>query len=899
MKSYNFLIILLLLCCYFVRYNIADNHKAVNCGPSLKTSSSISQQASNNTNNCESITTNDVLSALHWIAHPPVATKRCDRLTTVQGISVCEDYLPKDLSQCNIFSAIASTWCDHYGSLAFEMYWAERGCKVTLFHFIVQFKGNVCNNDNFITSQSNITLIRKGVWEGRCYNCFYKYLTLARNTLKSNQMIDVLKLQDREGVNEDYDGVQYTMLADIFIFTPEIMNYVIQVSLKGALNTISLVDNVGREAEHAWNIWASRQLLMDYASISTRTERGRNLPIQYDYLFKRVGLDTTIGSYYHTLVRLSDSKEINKNKIEMNSWTPNELPKLKAKVPSYCKSPKDIEEKLMQEWIEKEIKVRCHPTRLAVPCERNKIYEGFVPCQQELMNLLAEDYASLKKWCDFNHPAASIKPLSNVDPLAAKYFQRDNTLEKDKPKCGVRLAFFFTVYTDHQYFRRLIKHLYSTDHFYLIHIDPAGSTVEYNQEMNLIAKEYNDLAISKAERPNIFIVKDVPIVYGASTATILLTKAMAWFLQSATGWDYFLPLTGSDYPLVPLERIEKIFVHQKPPMPFVMAWTPGTSTHLFRLEKTHPVFEEDKYLAKSFQAVTAERGKILGQVPMEYRSSNFGPPLFCNNKSTFYHLDNRRNKSATISDTQWLFPRDNYPGRGKAYADEDPTLAIPAPDNVFRVWKKSDPATTGAYDLKTVEYIINSEEGRKYFHFFKQMLLGSEEHYYVSLLYNWPRTRAFIQTLSAEIVWNTWELGLWEQSGGGFQTHTHFLTLNEWDILVGFSMRGMMFARKFSSKKTAALLDKIDEFILFNKSTNAGLYWPGYFYTDVTTPGKEWVAQYRLNATLKAKSGKASKAPPKIYHENTLENSNKAVKDISNPTEKKVQSRGRNSLQIL
>jgi hypothetical protein len=116
---------------------------------------------------------------------------------------------------------------------------------------------------------------------------------------------------------------------------------------------------------------------------------------------------------------------------------------------------------------------------------------------------------------------------------------------------------------------------------------------------------------------------------------------------------------------------------------------------------------------------------------------------------------------------------------------------------------------TGAYDRLSVDYIINSLEGRKYYHFFKHMLLGSEEHYYVSLLYNWPRTKAFVQTLSAQAVWNTWELGLWEQTEG-FQTHTHFLSMNEWDILAGFSKRGMMFARKFSTKKTAAVLDAID-----------------------------------------------------------------------------------------
>lgn len=79
---------------------------------------------------------------------------------------------------------------------------------------------------------------------------------------------------------------------------------------------------------------------------------------------------------------------------------------------------------------------------------------------------------------------------------------------------------------------------------------------------------------------------------------------------------------------------------------------------------------------------------------------------------------------------------------------------------------------------------------------------------------------------NAQSVWNTWELGLWEQSAG-FQTHTHFLTTKEWDIIKGFALRGMAFARKFSKKKTGELLDMIDKYIHNNASTDAGLYWPG------------------------------------------------------------------------
>lgn len=681
------------------------------------------------------------------------------------------------------------------------------------------------------------------MWGGKCFNCFYKAIT---GNLKTTKKIDVLKVQNRAGVKEDFEGVQYTVLADLFLHLPSITDKIQQITMTTAYTTDSLTDTVGREAEHAWNMYATQRLLSKYQAFDSVAVKGpkKLQPVQFDHLLGQARVDNDTCYYHHSFVKIPDTATLLTAEKSFEAWQPAPPARaLKAEVPGYCTVPSQEEDDTMQAWVNQEMKSRCHPTRLAVPCVRTRLYDAIIPCPQELMNNLAEDYANMKNWCKHFNDYAAIQPLTKVDPGASAAFQK----APYKRGVGIRLAFFFTVYADAAFVIRLFNHLYSRNHYYMLHIDPAGSSPEFERDLRQMASNYT----------NVFLAKDVPIVYGASTATILLTKAMAWFNKHATGWDYFVPLTGSDYPLLPLHRMEKIFLHQQPPMPFVMAWTPGTSTHLFRLGKTHEVFETDPYLAKSIKAVTDERGALLGAVPMEYRSTNFGPPLFCNDRSSFYHLDNRGNKSGLILDTQWLFPRDVFPGRGRAYAEENPIYAIPSADGVWRVWKKSDPATTGAYDKETVDYIVNSEEGRKYWHFFKHMLLGSEEHYYVSLLYNWPRTKAFIQTLSAEIVWNTWELGLWEQSSG-FQTHTHFLTLNEWDIIKGFSMRGMMFARKFSSKKTAAVLDRIDEHILHNDSTDAGLYWPGFFPTDITSPGKIWIAEHRRNASLKAQARKAA-----------------------------------------
>mmetsp|Transcript_26731 Transcript_26731/g.36821 ORF Transcript_26731/g.36821 Transcript_26731/m.36821 type:complete len:192 (-) Transcript_26731:20-595(-) len=51
--------------------------------------------------------------------------------------------------------------------------------------------------------------------------------------------------------------------------------------------------------------------------------------------------------------------------------------------------------------------------------------------------------------------------------------------------------------------------------------------------------------------------------------------------------------------------------------------------------------------------------------------------------------------------------------------------------------------------------------------------------------------------------------------------HRDLLTLTEWDILKGFSMRGMMLPRKFSTKKKFVFIDRINEAFLFNHSFEA------------------------------------------------------------------------------
>ena len=400
------------------------------------------------------------------------------------------------------------------------------------------------------------------MWGEKCFNCVYKMLRIEQLKQKHTK-IDVMKVQRRAGVAEDFDGVQFTVLSDLFLHAKDIFSNIQQVVFTVSYTTETLVDLVGRESEHAWNIWATQQLLKHYVAFDSVTEKGPSKlqPIQFSHLLQQAKIDHANCYYHQSLLKLDIQKPIHKlyiTNIESayDNWSPNPPdPPLYAKVPIYCLSPPSKkDDDVMQEWIKSEMNVRCHATRLAVPCIRTKPYDAIIPCPQELMNNLAEDYAAMKGWCNFSSPDANIQSLTKVDKVAYKEFKRP--FLKDKK----RLAFFFTVYSDASFVKRLFDHLFSDDHYYLFHIDAAGSSLEFETSIRKLS----------INRTNVHYAKDVQIVYGASTATILLTKAMAWFDKYATGWDYFVPLTGSDYPLIPLNMIEKIFNHQNPPMPFVM-----------------------------------------------------------------------------------------------------------------------------------------------------------------------------------------------------------------------------------------------------------------------------------------------------------------------------------------
>ena len=58
----------------------------------------------------------------------------------------------------------------------------------------------------------------------------------------------------------------------------------------------TLLDSVGREAEHGWNMWASQRFLHAYGAFSSVAEPGpfTSQPRQFDVLLKRAALASDV-----------------------------------------------------------------------------------------------------------------------------------------------------------------------------------------------------------------------------------------------------------------------------------------------------------------------------------------------------------------------------------------------------------------------------------------------------------------------------------------------------------------------------------------------------------------------------------------------------------------------------
>ena len=199
---------------------------------------------------CVSLVNHDILSSVYWMASPP--TTNCSKITTVQGIAVCEDNLPED---CLIWSQITSTLCNDIGSLEFEKYWSKR-CQVVIHHLTTFFDGNVCVREQGATwpDYPQLSLVRNNLWGGKCFNCLYNHMKLP----KANKNINVLKLQLKGDSPDDQHGTQYTVLSDFYLHKGELVDRIDQIAMVTEYTPDTLTDRYSPTSHNTRETFYSR-----------------------------------------------------------------------------------------------------------------------------------------------------------------------------------------------------------------------------------------------------------------------------------------------------------------------------------------------------------------------------------------------------------------------------------------------------------------------------------------------------------------------------------------------------------------------------------------------------------------------------------------------------------------
>ncbi|WP_294215188.1 beta-1,6-N-acetylglucosaminyltransferase [uncultured Chryseobacterium sp.] len=116
----------------------------------------------------------------------------------------------------------------------------------------------------------------------------------------------------------------------------------------------------------------------------------------------------------------------------------------------------------------------------------------------------------------------------------------------------VKIAYFIMVHHKPQAFKELFRQIYTKDQYYLIHIDRKAKP-EVTEEIQLYLIRF----------PNAYVLESMNIVSGGFSMIQAELNAMEYLLQVSREWDYFINLSGEDYPLRSQKIIRQFLGQQK------------------------------------------------------------------------------------------------------------------------------------------------------------------------------------------------------------------------------------------------------------------------------------------------------------------------------------------------
>lgn len=116
----------------------------------------------------------------------------------------------------------------------------------------------------------------------------------------------------------------------------------------------------------------------------------------------------------------------------------------------------------------------------------------------------------------------------------------------------VRIAYFIMVHHKPEVFKNMFQKIYTRDQFYLIHIDKKAKP-DFIEEIQIYIVQF----------PNVYILDSMNIVSGGFNMVQAELNAMEFLLNVSKEWDYFINLSGEDYPLKSQNIIRKFLTINK------------------------------------------------------------------------------------------------------------------------------------------------------------------------------------------------------------------------------------------------------------------------------------------------------------------------------------------------
>jgi hypothetical protein len=129
------------------------------------------------------------------------------------------------------------------------------------------------------------------------------------------------------------------------------------------------------------------------------------------------------------------------------------------------------------------------------------------------------------------------------------------------------LAYLIVAHRNPRQVRRLVAALYHPDDFFILHFDRRAG-----RDLHALGREL------KAAHPNVVTIRSRAVLWGGPQLTSVQIDAMKAALTSGRAWEYFVNLTGQDFPIKSraaiLERLG-----QTPGANHVSYFDPLTTTH--------------------------------------------------------------------------------------------------------------------------------------------------------------------------------------------------------------------------------------------------------------------------------------------------------------------------------